>query len=418
MKRSYYIFVVGLIVNLCFISNTKAQLLRKLKQKTEDKIVETLDKELNASKDENKEDNKSKDESNTATNTSNSQEEDVSIDQEKINTEAKLWTKYDFVPGNIIIFWDNLMDEQAGDFPSKWDLLRGNAEVAKIDDENVILFKNGFNDRTGIFPLLEDKSVFSKPVTIEFDIFLGNGFWEGSEDFSIKLWEQPGFLQGYHEHDDDRIYAIDFSHSNNELNVAYGDFGGNISGNRIIEKIGWHHIALSYDGRGLKLFFNEDKLLNIPIIKVKPTDFNIIGRIETGNYQALKNIKVAAGNIKLQKRILTEGKYVANGILFETNKADIKPHSYGIIKRIAQLMHENPSWKFVIEGHTDNIGEESHNLELSEKRASSVVEALIAYEVNAERLQSEGKGENFPLADNGNQEGRANNRRVEFILMK
>ncbi len=420
MSIKLYLFCLMFFANLIMVIPADAQILRKLKQKAEDKIVNKVDKEVdklgkNKNEDQQSDSQKTKQSGSTA-----SENDKIAVNHDEINPKAKLWTKYDFVPGNNIVFWDNLSNEEDGDFPSKWDLLRGNAEIARLDGQKVILLKNGYNDRSGIFPLMDDKRFFAEPLTIEFDIYCGEEFWNRSnyEDYSIKLWEKPSFLQSYHEEAGNKIYSIEISAANHQLSVSYGDFGESIPENEIKNKIGWHHIAISLDGRGMKMFFNERKMLNIPIIRVKPTDLNIIASVKAGNFLAVRDIKLASGDIKLQKRIVSDGKYVANGILFETNEATLKPQSYGIVKKMALLMKDNPSWKFSIEGHTDNVGDEANNLKLSEKRANAVMTALIAYKIEATRLSATGKGEVYPLADNNTPVGRANNRRVEFILEK
>ncbi len=420
MKTKYYPLIFVFIISCVVTDSVNGQILRRLKQKAEDKIVNKVDKEVDKIGKSKKQESETQDKSTTSSNTPNQDVKEVKVATEELSNEAQLWTKYDFVPGNHVIFWDNLAGEEDGDFPSKWDLLRGNAEIARLNGEKVILFKNGYNDRTGIFPLLEDKRFFAEPLTIEFDIYCGEDFWVRSnyEDYAIKLWEKPSFLQSNHGEGEDKIHAIEISPANHQLTISYGDFGESILEKNIKNKIGWHHIAISLDGRGMKLYFNEHKMLNVPILRVKPTDLNIIASVDAGNFLAIKNIKMASGNIKLQKRIVSEGKYVANGILFETNKATLKPQSYGIIKKIAQLMQDNPTWKFSIEGHTDNVGEESQNLLLSEKRANAVFSALTTYKIEPSRLKTSGKGERYPIADNNTSEGRANNRRVEFILEK
>ena len=87
----------------------------------------------------------------------------------------------------------------------------------------------------------------------------------------------------------------------------------------------------------------------------------------------------------------------------------------GVINEIAALMKEHADLKFSIEGHTDSDGEDSSNLQLSEQRALAVKDALIALGVDATRMQHKGHGESVPVAENSSPEGKANNRRVEFV---
>ncbi len=87
----------------------------------------------------------------------------------------------------------------------------------------------------------------------------------------------------------------------------------------------------------------------------------------------------------------------------------------GTINEIVELMKENPSLKFRIEGHTDSDGDESYNQQLSDERAAAVKSMLVQLGIDASRLESRGWGESKPLSENSTPEGKANNRRVEFI---
>ncbi len=85
------------------------------------------------------------------------------------------------------------------------------------------------------------------------------------------------------------------------------------------------------------------------------------------------------------------------------------------IARIAKLMAEHPELNFEVQGHCDNTGSDAVNDPLSQKRAEAVVTALVSQGVAAERLSAVGKGSRSPVADNSTDEGRAKNRRVEFV---
>ena len=78
-------------------------------------------------------------------------------------------------------------------------------------------------------------------------------------------------------------------------------------------------------------------------------------------------------------------------------------------------MNDNPQLKFVVEGHTDSDGDAAMNLKLSEARAKAVMEELVRLGIDSSRLQSKGHGESNPLASNNKPEGKAQNRRVEFV---
>lgn len=112
---------------------------------------------------------------------------------------------------------------------------------------------------------------------------------------------------------------------------------------------------------------------------------------------------------------MQDGKIIANGIRFDTGKATLKPESMGIINEIVQMMQDHPELTFNIEGHTDSDGSDADNLALSEKRAHTVKSTMVQLGISADRLTTAGLGESAPIDTNGTPEGKANNRRVEFV---
>ena len=105
-------------------------------------------------------------------------------------------------------------------------------------------------------------------------------------------------------------------------------------------------------------------------------------------------------------------------ILFDVNAATIKPESNGVLKEIAGALKANPGFKVKIIGHTDSDGSDASNLELSKKRSDAVKNALVNdFGIDASVLQTDGKGETQPVADNKTKEGKAQNRRVEFVKL-
>jgi len=110
------------------------------------------------------------------------------------------------------------------------------------------------------------------------------------------------------------------------------------------------------------------------------------------------------------------GHVVVNGIYFDTDKAVVKPESEAALSEIATLLRDNADLKVFIVGHTDMTGDLAHNLDLSERRAAAVVEALVAgHGMSADRLAPRGVGPLAPVASNDTDAGRALNRRVEIV---
>jgi len=121
----------------------------------------------------------------------------------------------------------------------------------------------------------------------------------------------------------------------------------------------------------------------------------------------------------IAKALEKDGKVViSGGVLFETDSAKLAPGSADLVKRVAEAMKKNPNLKLSVVGHTDNTGDYNYNVQLSERRAKAFAEALIKEGVAANRLTAVGVGPQSPVATNDTPEGRAQNRRVELVVMR
>ena len=125
-------------------------------------------------------------------------------------------------------------------------------------------------------------------------------------------------------------------------------------------------------------------------------------------------IAVGAGTIPIE-RLLSDKKFTTHGILFDANKSVFKHTSVAFISRLAGFLKKNPSVKLEIDGHTDSDGDAAANMKLSLDRANEVRRQLVAMGVAAARLTTKGLGASKPIDTNATIEGKANNRRVEFI---
>ena len=328
-------------------------------------------------------------------------------------TAAKTWSKYNFVPGDKIIFEDDLSTEENGEFPSRWDLSKGSAENAKMGDENIINFEN----RSIINPLMETQDYLPEVFTIEFDAYFNDVYYSW-QSYDIRFWQGPHHLS----EGKDVFYPVKIFKDGaaTETKIQGNSKKFDAHDVAIGEKTGWKHIAISFNKRSLKVFVDEYRALNIPNYGYLPKMLSIGTHMHNpdGNTMAIKNIRIAEGGKKLYDRVMADGKFVTRGILFDVNKSTLKPSSMGVINEVAKMMQEHTDLKFSIEGHTDSDGDEAHNLQLSEKRAAAVKEALANLGVDGSRLQVKGMGESVPVSDNTSPEGKANNRRVEFIKIQ
>ncbi len=129
----------------------------------------------------------------------------------------------------------------------------------------------------------------------------------------------------------------------------------------------------------------------------------------------LKNVRIAKGGVKYYDRFLSDGEIIVNGIRFDVNRATIKPESMGAINKIYTMLNDHPDICFSVGSHTDSGGEEVANQNLSKNRAKAVMDKMISMGIAANRLSYKGFGESMPIHPNTTPEGKANNRRVEFV---
>ena len=352
-----------------------------------------------------------------------SSEESTSSGKSKKSTPKSLeatYAKSDFVPGDEIIFEDLLVGEQLGEFPSRWDLERGVAEIARVNGETVIAMAG--ND-SWIKPLMTDFSTdyLGDVFTVEYDMLYNNS--EKTHSPSIEI----DFMAPEQERDNE-IYTLRYNMSWDKqgVDVDYVKNGSTSntdkkgsanSGDQLVLNDGqWHHYAISFNKRALKVYIDGVRVINIPNAKAGAGWITFwSGYNQPENYTYLKNVRIAKGAVPLYDRMMSDGKFITYGITFDVGKSTIKPESMGEINRIVTLMTENPDLKFSVEGHTDSTGNPASNQTLSEQRSQAIVAKLVELGIAQDRLTAVGKGQNSPIADNNTDEGRAKNRRVEFV---
>src|SRR5438309_6111875 len=125
--------------------------------------------------------------------------------------------------------------------------------------------------------------------------------------------------------------------------------------------------------------------------------------------------EVTADASSIADELSKSGHVALYGIHFETGKATILPDSESVLSEIAKMLQQNADVKVSVEGHTDNVGSAASNQALSEKRAQAVVAWLTSHGIDSGRLKAKGWGASKPVEDNGTEDGRAKNRRVELV---
>ncbi len=339
-----------------------------------------------------------------------SSDSNVNDDTKNVNeTEESpvnvVWSKFDFVPGDEVIFEDApSTNEENGEFPSRWDLYKGAAEIGEMNGETVIMFLDGGGT---IIPYLKNSKEDYLPevFTLEFDAYFEKGnkfhrYWISFNDMKNQAYK------GIKE--DLTVYANGIEFGNTDKRYP-GTERLNWSNN---PKGQWRHISIAYTKGKFKAYMDDTRLINVPHLEGELWGITIKAE---NDQMFIKNIRMAKGGVKYYDRVQTDGKIIVNGIRFDIGKATLKPESMGPINKIYSLMAKNTDINFSVEGHTDSDGNETTNQKLSEERAKAVMNKLIAMGIAKNRLKSAGFGESKPLDNNSSPEGKANNRRVEFV---
>ena len=130
----------------------------------------------------------------------------------------------------------------------------------------------------------------------------------------------------------------------------------------------------------------------------------------------IRMVRVAESAPDFSSVINSTGKYITHGINFDTDSATLKPESAAVIKQVAAGLNKNPNLRLEIDGYTDSVGQSAHNIDLSKRRAQAVMDVLVSqFSVDPSRLSANGFGAAKPIGSNDTPDGRADNRRVEFI---
>lgn len=177
---------------------------------------------------------------------------------------------------------------------------------------------------------------------------------------------------------------------------------GRVNGMRIFAAPMWYLAARRQKG-------DEDSYVALVVTQRKH-------QIDVLQRQQMERGLVTVTAEALKKGLATEGKAVLDGILFDHDKATIKPESKAALDVIAKFLKDNPNLKVFIVGHTDTVGALEYNLNLSRQRAQAVVDALTKnYGIAAARLSAHGVGPLSPASTNRTDPGKSQNRRVEMV---
>ncbi len=426
-----------LVFSLCFFSQQQAsaQILDKIKNKAKQRADQKVDQTIDKGLDEMEGKNKQKEESTkTKENDNDTGDDDKDEKKEKGPKSASLksYSRYDFVSGDKVVYAEDFAQDVVGEFPTKWNT-NGSGEIVTIEGQPgkwLKLIEN--TDYETPF-----KGTQHEYYTIEFDLLA-----EFNTDQTVP-WIRV-ILPQNRTSNNTSVPRVEFILApNGGINVEESRDGAlfesydpkgyqYLAGKKQLHShffdANHHntpvHISIWVQKERIRAWINQQKVYDLPKgihpeLKVNQLVF------ETTNYGGpasnygyyISNIKIAAGAPDTRTKLISGNKWSTTGILFDINSDRIRPTSYGVLKEIASVIKENEG-RYRIIGHTDSDGDDAKNLDLSKRRAAAVKTALTKeFDIDDSRLDTEGSGETSPVADNKTPEGKAQNRRVEFVKL-
>ncbi|MGF7141062.1 OmpA family protein [Roseimarinus sediminis] len=387
--------------------------------KIEEEAIETLtdEKEEGDVDDQQQEDAVDKEQPlNEEANGSNKDLAAVATEKQEEISLLKSYSKYDFISGDKVIFYDDFSQDAVGDFPALWST-NGSGEVMTT---NIFPGKWFMMTSEGSF-MLEKGIDLPANCTVEFDL--------------IPVQDDAGAQMGTLQL---TVFAPVEGNINDmggmpgeagiELNMGSYFFYRAYSENKDMQNEIWDQallpnkvfrISIWIQNSRLRLYALGNKIIDVPQALTKGFDYRQLrfNNVEAGETRfMISDFRVAEAGSDQRHKFMTDGKLISYGILFDVNSDRIKPESYGAVKEMADIMKENPGVKVKVVGHTDSDGDEKANLDLSKRRAASVKNELVkTFDIDASRLETDGKGEGEPIESNTTSLGKAKNRRVEFL---
>lgn len=336
--------------------------------------------------------------------------------------DIKAYSKYDFIPGEKIIAFEDFASTSVGDFPAGWNT-NASAEIVTIDGKpgKWLMFT-----KPGSFsPEFTDK--LPDDFTFEFDLMHGVPVNGAAITLAFAQIENASQMQNWGVCENNVNFGFESAPAGTQEGVTKtasvknfaGEPGNSSTTTELNDLNNPLHISVWRQKERVRLYANQVKLWDLPKAITKEATLNSIiffmMNAEPGAQHYISNLRLAVGAPDTRNKLLA-GKWVTHGILFDVNSANIKPESYGTLKEMANVLKENPDLKVKIVGYTDSDGNEADNLDLSKRRAAAVKAALTSeFGISEARMQTDGKGEGEPIDKNDTPAGRANNRRVEFI---
>jgi len=333
----------------------------------------------------------------------------------------------DFVSGSKVIYSDTFKNDGVGDFPVTWNT-NSSGEVITFDNQEERWLQLGLGEFTpdGITQIPDN-------CTFEFDLTVSNNFDWYSDGIWVNIIavknRQKDFTQWsrFGTGTDGvrlRLKPKNFEYTGETEILTYLNRDKIIQNGKNTKQFTLKnktvHVALWRQKNRLRVYLNEEKAWDIPRA-FGPANYNSISFNTAGGEEEhfyISNLRLAIAGEDTRHALLETGKFETNEILFDVNKAIIKPSSFKILDELGQALADNPEVTIKIIGHTDSDGSADANLKLSEKRATAIKVYLSNhFPITGNRMQVMGKGETEPVASNATPDGKAKNRRVEFVKL-
>ncbi|TDE18019.1 OmpA family protein [Dyadobacter psychrotolerans] len=329
------------------------------------------------------------------------------------------YSKFDFVPGEKVVAFEDFAQDAIGDFPGKWNT-NGSGEVVTIGGKEGKWLK--FTNEGFFYPEFVD--VLDENCTIEFEMGTNEAQKVLARMFFVDSKTYPNPLQ----YGSVNLVEVYFNPAGS-TEIVCRDKDWEVKSSNSKNNVAWLlptspfvKISVWRQKNRLRIYMNETKVWDIPRAFEPGIPYRLLFGTDT-NFQDdralfISNLRVAKGQPDTRSKLITEGKFVTNGILFDVNSDKIKGESYGVLQEIATVMKENSTVKIRISGHTDSDGDDKTNLALSQKRALAIKNTLDKdFGIEASRMETDGFGESKPIDSNVTAQGKANNRRAEFTKL-
>lgn len=312
-----------------------------------------------------------------------------------------VWSNYDFVPGDRILFAEDFSDDRVGRFPARLEFRGGMMEVVEWEGQQ--LLRSTDSSSYFLIPLEE---ALPERFTLEFKAYIEGGTSRARIAVLTTEHDNPTRLGRY---DNSHFYV-----GRRESGVR-GPMES--TRNRTDYREELTPIRIAVDGNYGTMYVNEERVANIPNLQIERNDYlQVVLGGRSGQPTYIGDIRVAAGGLELYDRLMADGRVSTQGIYFATGSASVNPESTGTLTEIGRMLESNADLALRIEGHTDSVGDAGANQALSEQRANAVMDYLVErFDIDHARLDAVGMGEAEPVADNGTVQGRQQNRRVELV---